>query len=739
MIRTPAPGPFPLKCLSACVALALHGGAYAQQAPAAPAGAASAPASPPTVASLPEVKVTGRAQRDSEGTGAYTVQAASTATPLDLSPRETPQSISVITQQRMQDENLRNITDVVNNTTGLSVHGYETSRAQFTARGFDINTLMVDSTPTTWQQPWSSGEIFTSMAIFDRVEVTRGATGLVTGAGEPSAAINMIRKRATARQLTGSGEVEVGNWNEWRAFGDVATPLNEAGTVRARVVGEYWDRDSWVDLLSSTTKTIFATVEADLTPDTLLTVGASRQVNNSKGSMWGGLPVWFDDGSRTDWPVSKTTSVDWVHWDTTYDNYYARLEQRFANGWKAAAYFSEGKREADSYLLYLYGAPNRTTGLGMGTFPGSYLVHTDQQDFSLTASGPFQLGGRTHEAAFGYVHQRQVFNADSRGALSFPTAPDFNTWNGSSVPNPGWGDLQYYGSGVTKQQALYGVARFSITDPLKLIVGARVTQFEQSGNEVFSTPFWMKFDHEVTPYAGVTFDINQNFTAYASYTDIFQPQTERDISGQPLQPIVGKAGELGIKGEFFDGKLNTSAAIFRIRQDNLAQATGQTIPGTVPPEQAYVASRGATSEGFELDATGQVAPGWNLSAGYSQFKLTDAAGLDVNTIYPRKLFKLFTTYQLPGTLSGLTVGGGVNWESQTYTIAENPLGALERIEQGSFALVNLMARYQFTNQLSAQFNVDNLFDKKYFRMFDAFSQMTYGAPRSATLSMRYTF
>ena len=721
--------------LALCVGIALHGWACAQQtAPAEAQGDAAAPAS---------VKVTGQAVRtETEGTGSYTVEAARTATPLNLSPRETPQSISVITTQRIEDQGMRTVTDAVANTTGLSVHQYEASRAQFVSRGFDVNTLMIDGTPTTWEQPWSSGEIFTSLAMFDRVEVVRGATGLVSGAGDPGAAINMVRKRASARQFTGSVELDAGNWNTYRAYADVQTPLNEAKTVRMRIVGEYWDRDSYIDLLSNTTKTIFGTLEADLTPNMLLTVGASRQVNDAKGTMWGGLPVWYADGSRTDWPVSKTTSADWVNWDTTYDNYFARLDYRFDNNWKVSGYFSQGNREADSYLLYTYGAPDRSTGLGMVLYPASYLVKTEQQDFSLTASGPFELGGRKHEAAFGYVHSRQDISQDSRapvgGIVPGDAAPDFNTWTGA-IPQPGWASPTYYGSGLTKQEAVYAVARFSLMDPLKLIVGGRLTNYDRTGNDIYTAPFALKYDHEFTPYAGVTYDFANDYTAYASYTNIFQPQNARNINGELLPAITGKATEVGVKGEFLEGRLNASAALFHIQQDDLAQATGQYIPGTTPPEQAYVPIKGATSKGFELEVNGEILPGWNISAGYSQFKLTDADDQDVNSIYPRKLLKLFTAYRFQGDLSGLTIGGGVNWESSTYTIAYNPLGVLDRIEQSSFAVVNLMALYQFTPQWSAQLNVGNVFDKKYFRMFDAFSQMTYGEPRSALLSMRYTF
>ena len=111
----------------------------------------------------------------------------------------------------------------------------------------------------------------------------------------------------------------------------------------------------------------------------------------------------------------------------------------------------------------------------------------------------------------------------------------------------------------------------------------------------------------------------------------------------------------------------------------------------------------------------------------------------MNSIYPRELVRLFTSYRLSGALAPVTVGGGVNWQGMTYTNALTPLGTTERIEQKGYALVNLMARYEVSKQLSAQLNVNNLFDKTYYGMFDAYSQTTYGAPRSVSLSMKYKF
>ena len=687
---------------------------------------------------LPAVAVSGQGLGEAtEGTGSYTTGKSRTATPLSLSLRETPQSVSVVTQQRIEDQGLSSITDALNNVTGVSVHQYETSRAQFTARGFDINALMIDGIPTTWDQSWSSGEIMTSLAIYDRVEVVRGATGLTTGAGDPSAAVNLVRKRATSKEFTGMAEAGIGSWNERRAMFDIATPLNEAKTFRVRVVGEHASSDSWVDNLSNKRQTLFATFEADLTPNTVLSAGISHQENDPKGSMWGGLPVWYSDGTRTDWRRSKTTSADWVRWNSVYENYFAALEHQFDSGWKVKASYNFGDRTADSYLLYVYNAPDRATGLGMATWPGSYLVHTQQEDVGLQANGPFTLLGRTHELAVGYTHSRQDFTSDSRSG-GFGAAPNFNTWDGT-YPEPAWGALTYYGQSTTKQNAFFGTARFSLADPLKLIVGARLTHYEQSGDTASGSPYSMKVSHQVTPYAGVVYDINDTFSAYTSYTDIFQPQQKRDLSGKYLDPIIGKSTEIGIKGAFFGDRLNASATVFKIVQDNLAQSTGLTIAGTTPPETAYRTSEGATSKGFEFDVSGELTPHWSVSAGYTQFRASDANGTDVNTIYPRKLLRLFTSYRLHGDLAGLTLGGGVNWQDKTYTDAANPLGNIERIEQDAYALVNLMARYEFSKQLSAQLNINNVFDKKYFAMFDAYSQMTYGAPRNATLKMTYKF
>ncbi|MGL4316194.1 MAG: TonB-dependent siderophore receptor [Pseudomonas sp.] len=675
-----------------------------------------------------------------EDTQSYTTDAARTATPLSMSLRETPQSVTVVTQQRIKDQNLQTITDVVNNTTGISMNRYETSRGQINARGFLLNSLMIDGVPTIYEQPWSSGEIFSSLAMYDRVEVVRGANGLMTGAGDPSASINMVRKRASSRELKGSVEVSGGTWDTYGTLGDVSMALNEAGTVRARLVGETNAGDSWIDMNSTQRQTYYGTMDIDLTDDTTLWFGLSRQENKTDSPMWGGLPVWYADGSRTDWSRSKTSSADWSQWDTTYETYFVNLDHTFANDWKLNLSYNRGERTGDSSLLYLSGNPGRNGSSGMYSFPATYKTESTQDDYSIRVDGPFSMLGREHDLAFGYVDSKQEFDADALNALTgFDGVANFDSYKGE-FPEPIWGPRGDYGYSETRQKGLYAATRLNVTDELKVILGARESWYEKTSDDIYSEVSKVDVDNEVTPYAGLVYDLTENISAYASYTEIFLPQSVRDSSGQQLDSIVGESNEIGLKGEFYEGRLNASAAVFQIKQDNLGQSTGVLIdPSNPMGGYAYEASEGATSEGFELEVSGELANNWNATVGYTQFTAEDAEGDDVNTLYPTKLLRTFTTYRLPGALNKLVIGGGVNWQDTIYTYATNPAGNPEKIEQDAYALVNLMARYEFTENLSGQLNANNVTDEKYFDVFDAYGALTYGAPRSLTASAKYNF
>ena len=135
-----------------------------------------------------------------EGSGSYTPGTIATATRMVLTPRQTPQSITVVTRQHMEDFGLNNVDDVMRHTPGITVSAYDTDRTNYYARGFSINNFQYDGIPSTVRNvAYSAGNTLSDMAIYDRVEVLKGATGLLTGAGSLGATINLVRKKPTAQ------------------------------------------------------------------------------------------------------------------------------------------------------------------------------------------------------------------------------------------------------------------------------------------------------------------------------------------------------------------------------------------------------------------------------------------------------------------------------------------------------------------------------------------------------------
>jgi outer-membrane receptor for ferric coprogen and ferric-rhodotorulic acid len=676
-------------------------------------------------------------------TGQYTVdQQIDTATGLGLTVRETPQSVTVITQQRLTDQNLETIADVVRNTAGVSIVEVDDVRNVFNARGFEITNYQIDGVPLSWSLAGDSAETLADVSIYERIELVRGATGLLTGAGDPSASINLVRKHADARELEASVTGSFGSWENRQIAADIASPLNASGTLRGRLVAKYAEGESYIDLFDSDKTVFYGVVEADLGESSIVRAGASQQTINPTAPLWGALPTFFDDGTFTSLPISQSTSANWAYWDTVNTNYFVNAGHEFANGWNLSFNYNRLINSADTELLYLYGVINEASGTGLSTWPYKSDGESVQDSFDLHLSGDYKLFGRDHEFTLGALHSVQ--NADTyayaaSGPNAFLPATSLYDWDGS-FPRPDFSTTGSHDQAIdTEQTGFFAATRINATDALRFIAGVRASSWERTGTEYGVTQNYSA-DDVVIPYLGVLYDLTPNHRLYASYTEIFQPQNLRTETGATLDPIIGEAYEAGIKSSFFSDALQTSFALFSIQQDGLGQLTGGVVANSSPPEQAYRASEGATSEGFEFEVLGRVTENWNLSLGYSQFDIEDADGNEVNTDQPRRSLTLFTTYGFDGALDGLTVGGGFNWQDDIYSNATNPITlASTRIEQDAYTLANLMARYDFNDHISLQANIDNLFDETYYSQISYFSQYRYGATRNYTVSLTYRY
>jgi len=675
-------------------------------------------------------------------TGKYTLdERIDTATGLGLTLRETPQSVSVVTAQRILDRNLATVADVITNGVGVAVNEVDDVRNEFYARGFEIRNYQVDGVPTAWTLAGGAGETIADVSIYDRVEIVRGATGLLSGAGDPSASVNLVRKHADSRDWTGYVNASYGSWNTWRVSGDVGGALTSDGRVRVRAVGRYEEGESYIDLYKNQKFVLYGVIDADITDHTLLRAGISHQEGRPNAPAWGALPSFYSDGSFAVWPRSKTASADWTYWNTTNQNIFATINHDFGNGWSILANYNRLKNAQSAQLLYLSGLVDATTGEIQFSYPYKDRGKSIQDSFDAQLKGRLSLFGRDHELVLGALRSIQKRDDTTYAAQAFPSDLDFVNWDGAAFPYPGFSADGFLAvQEKITQTGFYGALRLNLTDAFKLIGGGRLASWKQTGFN-FDVISDYGDDNVFIPYVGALYDLTPQHRLYASFTKIFQPQSALDRNLVALPPLDGRSFEIGLKSAFFNEALQTSIALFRIEQDNLAQPDIMvTPPGGGLPQQTYFAAEGTTSEGVEIEITGEPVKGWNLNFGYSQFKAKDADGTLVNTDQPRKLLKLFTTYRLPGALDSLVIGGGVNYRSKAFSDGVNPVTlAPFRFQQDGYTLVSLMARYEVNDNLQIQANVENLFDETYYSQIGFYSQYRYGKPRNVTIGATYRF
>lgn len=711
---------------------------------ALPAQAADAAAADVT---MPAVTVTGQSTATTEGTQSYTAGETRSATRMDLSLRETPQSVSIITRQLLDDLGAVRLDQALAQTTGIQVNQNDTERTTFSARGFGINNIQIDGMARGGNAPLQD------TILYDRIEVVRGATGLMGGKGDPSATINMIRKRPT-KEFQASAGLIMGRWDDQRFEADLSTPLNADGSVRARTALAWQKRDSYLDMYHERKTVGMVIVEADLRPGTLLTAGVDFQDNKPTGATWGAVPYWNADGSLANLPRNTSWTAPWSTWANKQHTVFTSLDQHLPGNWNMHLGYARTESTNRTTVLYAgKGYPDPATGKGMELWTGAWGAGEKNSDnFDIYASGPFTLLGRKHTAIVGWNGNNAQDNSiGGKAKINYePLVPDYRSWTGN-IPRPVFYPDGSHTETMTRLAGGYAATRLSLADPLHVIIGARSStyrterrNYNTQGVHTNSSNF-VETRNEVTPYVGAVFDINKQYSAYASFTQLFNPQSSKDRNNQFLAPETGDNAELGIKGEFYEGKLNASAALFHTKKKNLAELDRTVPPGFLLPDggQAMVANgAGVTAKGVEFDVSGQLSPGWEASGGYTYLHAAEADGRRAATTQPRHLLRLATSYRFDGRLAGLKAGASMTAQSAIYSeswYGHPPSGEMTNIPQAGYALVNAMASYAINRHASVQLNVNNLLDKKYYRTVGFYDSVFWGEPRNISLAVRTAF
>ncbi|HCF6245202.1 TPA: Fe(3+)-pyochelin receptor FptA [Pseudomonas aeruginosa] len=673
---------------------------------------------------LPDMVISG------ESTSATQPPGVTTLGKVPLKPRELPQSASVIDHERLEQQNLFSLDEAMQQATGVTVQPFQLLTTAYYVRGFKVDSFELDGVPALLGNTASSPQ---DMAIYERVEILRGSNGLLHGTGNPAATVNLVRKRPQ-REFAASTTLSAGRWDRYRAEVDVGGPLSASGNVRGRAVAAYEDRDYFYDVADQGTRLLYGVTEFDLSPDTLLTVGAQYQHIDSITNM-AGVPM-AKDGSNLG--LSRDTYLD-VDWDRfKWDTYraFGSLEQQLGGGWKGKV--SAEYQEADSRLRYAgsFGAIDPQTGDGGQLMGAAYKFKSIQRSLDANLNGPVRLFGLTHELLGGVTYAQGETRQDTARFLNLPNTPvNVYRWDPHGVPRPQIGQYTSPGTTTTTQKGLYALGRIKLAEPLTLVVGGRESWWDQ---DTPATRF--KPGRRFTPYGGLIWDFARDWSWYVSYAEVYQPQADRQTwNSEPLNPVEGKTYETGIKGELADGRVNLSLAAFRIDLENNPQEDPDH-PG--PPNNPFYISGGKVrSQGFELEGTGYLTPYWSLSAGYTYTSteyLKDSqndSGTRYSTFTPRHLLRLWSNYDLPWQDRRWSVGGGLQAQSD-YSVDYRGVS----MRQGGYALVNMRLGYKIDEHWTAAVNVNNLFDRTYYQsLFNPNWNNRYGEPRSFNVSLRGAF
>ncbi|WP_052364814.1 TonB-dependent siderophore receptor [Halotalea alkalilenta] len=664
----------------------------------------------------------------SEQTKGYAVDAATVGTKTPAALRDIPQSISVVTRDAIEDQNFHTLDEMARRTPGMRVLNNDNGRSSIYSRGYEYDEYSIDGLPA----PMASiaGSV-PQLGAFDRVEVMRGPSGLFNSTSEMGGIVNLVRKRPTP-DFQGSFTGSYGSWNQRYLESDISGPLNASGSVRGRMVISNTDSDGFVDNNDNEANSFYGALDIDLDDATELSLAFLRQtydidVNNGVAT--------DTSGNLLDYSRNTAFGADWNAFQSQSNDWIAELTHQFDNGGYGRVAARYSTRNAD--FNYAYGgsgvsASDTLTVTGLG-------AKVDERSLAIDASysQPFEALGNVSEFVVGTDYKRfeQDYERSAARALY------------SNVSVDGINDVAYVdilgngrngASGYTytntrssvEEYGLYSKITFRPIQRLALIAGGRVSSYDvhayertQGQGDTYSD------DAKFTGYAGAVFDLDDHHSLYASYSQVFKPQTDLDDSGRLVEPREGDQYEAGIKGSYMNGRLNARASLFRLYDDNRVVASADV-------DDRNAAAGKTRIQGAELEVSGDITPQWGVIAGYTYMdtEIKEASSNDaVFLLMPKNTVNLWTQYAFQGgMLDKFSVGGGVT--------AASSFSSSQGIDAPGYATVDTMAAYDFTPNLRGQLNVNNVFDRKYYERVGSFGTFNmYGAPRNVVASLRYQF
>ncbi|WP_191600864.1 TonB-dependent siderophore receptor [Marinomonas algicola] len=650
----------------------------------------------------------------SEESESYTMDGATVGSKTPATLRDIPQSVSVVAHQSIEDQNADTLEEIAENTPGLRMLPNERGRSSVIARGYKYSEYNVDGLPAQMESRLGT---MPNLAAFDRIEIMRGPSGLFDASGEMGGIINLIRKRGTD-EFQGKSEVSLGTNKQYEAGLDIGSPLNEDGRIRGRLVINGFGETPEETGKAEHHETVYAAFDVDLDNNTTLGLGFLHQERDLTPN--NGLPL-DSEGNLLSLPNHDYYAPSWNRFNMQSDDLFADLSHYFTNGGYGKVGIRYRENSSDWNYMYAGSAISPTDSVIMLPYASDVAQKAFVADASY--SQPFDFMGSISEFVFGADYKR--FEDDRR---------EYKSRTGTSVSVSNLSNIAYYDifsangsssySNVEREETgLYGKITLRPVSNLALIAGARASQWDITTINKRTNSTTTRSDDKAIWYGGAVYDLDDSYSLYASVSELYIPQEYVDGNGEVLDPREGKQVELGIKSSYLNDALQARISLYQIDDKN---AWG------VNSSREFIATGKRRMQGAEVEVIGQITKDFKVIAGYSYIDtdIIEESSYDVLISYmPEHMFNLWGSYQVNETVN---MGLGLN----TLSKIENDSGA----DASAYKVVNAMMSYQFTPELSAQLNIDNLLNERYYaRVGDSGQFNIPGAERSAKATIRYQF
>ncbi len=651
---------------------------------------------------LEEMQVTASAERADGPVQGYRATRSASATRTDTAIHETPQSISVVPAQVVEDVGATRLEDALDYAGGVERGNNFGGQGltEFLVRGF--------STQEFYRNGFAVNRGYPNMpdaSTLERIEVLRGPASMLYGRGDPGGTFNIVSKQPQAERRTVLGS-QVNTDGLRRGTLDTTGALDESAafTYRLNLVAE--GSDSFRDHVESERYNIAPVLRWQLSDDTALILEGDYLHN--RHPMDRGLtryPNQAGDLSR-DRFLGEGSAGKLTNQNATTQ---LRLEHQLDSQWmlRGGIQYLDGSLDGGAVENNGLASDGRTVGRN---YSERWL---NWNDLAVQANleGHFDAAGLAHTLLLGV--EFDDFNYDSQIDRSGGATSDFPIDLYDPVygqPLPALTRTTTYDDENLKSYAFFLQDQIALTERLTAQVGARLERFEQRyENKLTPAGSWDQAHNAVSPRFGLIYDLTEELAVYANTSRSFKPNRGADRSSQAFDPEKGIAHEVGIKYELPEHDLSVTAALFHITKENVLTSD--------PVDSNYqIAAGEARSRGFDISVAGNITPQWRVIGGYAyvdaEVTESSSASMPAGTRLanvPRNSFNLLDTYEFAeGPLAGLGVGMGIKY------VGDRKGGATSTaFDMDAYTTVDLLAYYPLTERVRLNLNLNNLFDEEY--------------------------